>query len=350
MKSFKKLSAIVSVMLIFILALTGCTQSKPKELTKIKLAEVTHSIFYAPQYVAISQGFFEEEGLDVELINTQGADKTMAALLSGEVNIGFMGPEASVYVSTSANDNDDYAINFAQLTQRDGSFLVGREADDNFSFDKLKGKTVLGGRAGGMPEMALEYVIKNNGLKIGENTKSGEVNVRTDVQFAVLAGAFTAGEGDYVSLFEPVATQLEKQGQGHVVLSIGSESGDLPYTAYSATKSYMEKNPQIIQGFTNAIYKGQLWVQSNSSEEIAKAVQPFFTDLSEEDLITIVDRYKSIDAFAQTPVMTKESVEHLMDIIELAGQLEKRADYDKIVTTKYADEAVKNIDKDMFKK
>lgn len=348
MRRFKKLSAIVSVMLIFILALTGCTQNKPKETTKIKLAEVTHSIFYAPQYAAISQGFFEEEGLDVELINTQGADKTMAALLSGEVNVGFMGPEASVYVSTK--DSDNYAINFAQLTQRDGSFLVGREADDNFSFDSLKGKTILGGRAGGMPEMALEYVIKNNGLKIGENTAAGEVNVRTDVQFGVLAGAFTAGEGDYVSLFEPVATQLEKQGQGHVVLSIGSESGDLPYTAYSATKSYMEKNPQVIQSFTNAIYKGQLWVQSHSSQEIAKAVQPFFTDLSEEDLITIVDRYKSIDAFAQTPVMTKDSLEHLMDIIELAGQLEKRADYDKIVTTQFADEAVKNIDKDMFKK
>jgi NitT/TauT family transport system substrate-binding protein len=348
MKRFKKLSAIVSVMLIFILALTGCTQSKPKELTKIKLAEVTHSIFYAPQYVAISQGFFEEEGLDVELINTQGADKTMAALLSGEVDVGFMGPEASVYVSTK--DSDNYAINFAQLTQRDGSFLVGREADDKFSFDSLKGKTILGGRAGGMPEMALEYVIKNNGLKIGENTAAGEVNVRTDVQFGVLAGAFTAGEGDYVSLFEPVATQVEKLGQGHVVLSIGSESGDLPYTAYSATKSYMEENPQVIQGFTNAIYKGQLWVQSHSSQEIAKAVQPFFTDLSEEDLVTIVDRYKSIDAFAQTPVMTKDSLEHLMDIIELAGQLEERADYDKIVTTKFADEAVKNIDKDMFNK
>jgi len=348
MKRFKKFSAIVSVMLIFVLTLTGCTQTKSKELTKIKLAEVTHSIFYAPQYAAISQGFFEEEGLDIELINTQGADKTMAALLSGEVDVGFMGPEASVYVSTK--DSNNHAINFAQLTQRDGSFLVGREAQDPFSFESLKGKTILGGRAGGMPEMALEYVLKNNGLKIGTNTEDGEVNVRTDVQFGVLAGAFTAGEGDYVSLFEPVATEIEKQGQGHIVLSIGEESGDLPYTAYSSTKSYIEKNPEIIQSFTNAIYKGQLWVQNSSSEEIAKAVQPFFTDLSFEDLVTVVDRYKSIDAWADTPVLTKESLEHLMDIIELAGQLDKRADYDKIVTTEFADEAVKNIDKDLFKK
>lgn len=348
MKRFKKLSAIVSVMLIFVLALTGCTQSKPKELTKIKLAEVTHSIFYAPQYAAISQGFFEEEGLDIELINTQGADKTMAALLSGEVDVGFMGPEASVYVSTK--DSNNHAINFAQLTQRDGSFLVSREDDDNFSFDKLKGKTILGGRAGGMPEMALEYVVKNNDLKIGENTAAGEVNIRTDVQFAVLAGAFAAGEGDYVSLFEPVATQMEKQGKGHIVLSIGEESGDLPYTAYSATKSYMEENPQVIQSFTNAIYKGQLWVQNNSSQDIAKAVQPFFTDLSLEDLITVVDRYKAVDAWSATPVLTEDSLENLMDIIELAGQLDERADYDKIVTTQFADEAVKNIDKDLFKK
>jgi len=173
---------------------------------------------------------------------------------------------------------------------------------------------------------------------------------RTYIQFGVLAGAFTAGEGDYVSLFEPVATEIEKQGQGHIVLSIGEESGDLPYTAYSSTKSYIEKNPEIIQSFTNAIYKGQLWVQNSSSEEIAKAVQPFFTDLSFEDLVTVVDRYKSIDAWADTPVLTKESLEHLMDIIELAGQLDKRADYDKIVTTEFADEAVKNIDKDLFKK
>jgi len=201
-----------------------------------------------------------------------------------------------------------------------------------------------------MPEMALEYVIKNNGLKIGENTAADEVNVRTDVQFAVLAGAFAAGEGDYVSLFEPVASEMEKQGKGHIVLSIGEESGNLPYTAYSATKSYMEENPQVIQSFTNAIYKGQLWVQSHSSEEIAKAVQPFFTDLSLEDLVVVVDRYKSIDAWSSTPVLTKDSLEHLMDIIELAGQLEERADYDKIVTTEFADEAVKNIDKDMFEK
>jgi len=329
----KRLSIIVSIVIIILLTLSGCGN---KDLTNIKLAEVTHSIFYAPQYVAINEGFFKDEGLNIELINTKGADKTMAAILSNEADIGFMGPEASIYVYNQGKE--DYAVNFAQLTQRDGSFLVGREKDNNFSFDKLKGKTIIGGRKGGVPEMTLEYVIKKNNLKIGE-----DVNVRTDIQFDVMAGAFAGGEGDYVALFEPVASSLEKEGKGYVVASIGNESGYIPYTCYSAKKSYIEKNPEIIQKFTNAIYKGQLWIQNHSSEEIAKSISSQFPDTDIESLTIVVERYKSYDAWAKTPALEKEGIEHLMDIIELAGQLDKRAPYEKIVTTKFAEDAVKNI-------
>ncbi|KXZ40309.1 NitT/TauT family transport system substrate-binding protein [Alkalithermobacter thermoalcaliphilus JW-YL-7 = DSM 7308] len=333
MKLSKKLIFTLCLLFSLSFVFTGC---KSSNLTKIKLAEVTHSIFYAPQYVAISEGFFEEEGLDVELINTQGADKTMAALLSGEVDIGFMGPEASIYVYNQGRE--DYAINFAQLTQRDGSFLVGREKDDNFSFDKLKGKTIIGGRKGGMPLMTLEYVLKNKGLEIGK-----DVIVRTDIQFAAMAGAFVGGEGDYVTLFEPTASALEKQSNGYIVASIGKESGYIPYTCYSATKSYIEKNPDIIQRFTNAIYKAQLWVNSNSPEAIANSISNFFPEIDLESLTEVVKRYKHQDTWSKTPILEKESLEHLMDIMQLAGELDKRAPYEKIVTTEFAKNSVENI-------
>ncbi|BDR66010.1 nitrate ABC transporter substrate-binding protein [Clostridium tetani] len=339
MRKIKKILLILICITMTTLMFTGC--SKEDEKTKLKVAEVTHSVFYAPQYVALNEGFFEEEGLDVELIAAQGADKTMAALISGEVQIGFMGPEASIYVHNQ--QSKDYAINFAQVTKRDGSFLVGREKEEDFKFENLKGKEVIGGRKGGMPEMTLEYVIKNKGLNIGKNTNKGEVNVRTDIQFNVMSGAFVAGEGDYVALFEPVATALEKDNKAHIVASIGEESGEIPYTAYCATNTYINKNPEIIQKFTNAIYKGQLYIQNKSSEEIAKSISPFFTDIKMEDLIVVVDRYKSIDAWCENPILKEDSLNRLMDVMELAKELDKKAPYDKIVTTKFAEEAIKNI-------
>lgn len=331
-----KLKLVSIVLLIIILSfslLTGCQKSDKQ---KIRLIEVTHSVFYAPQYVAITQGFFEEEGLEIELINGKGADKCMTAILSGEADIGFMGPEATIYVYNQ--NKEDYAINFAQLTQKDGSFLVGREPDNDFTFDKLRGKSIIGGRKGGMPFMTLEYVVKKHGLKPGV-----DVELRTDIQFDMMAGAFTAGEGDYVTLFEPVASQLEKEGKGYIVASIGKEGGYIPYTCYSAKKSYIENNPEIIQSFTNAIYKGMLWVQSHSAKEVAKALQPHFIETDLDILESLVQRYKDQDTWKPDLVLTEEGLNHMMDIMELAGELEQRADYDKVVNTEFAKKAMENI-------
>lgn len=343
---FKKLTAFMSLITSLSLVMVGCTSkstsnNNTKELTKLTVAEVTHSIFYAPQYAAITQGFFEDEGIEIDLINTQGADKTMAALLSGEADIGLMGPEASIYVYNKGNSN--YAVNFAQLTQKDGSFLVAREGSDKFSFEDLKGKEVLGGRKGGVPEMTLEYVLKKNNLVLGTNTKNGEVNVRTDVQFNVLSGAFAGGEGDYVALFEPTALELEKQGKGKVVASIGEESGLIPYTAYSAPVDYIKDNKDLIQRFTNAVYKGQLWIQNNSSQDIANSIKPFFSDFKEDDLVSVIERYKSIDAWSHTPLLEESSLNLLMDVMEEAKELDKRAPYNKIVNTDFANESIKSL-------
>jgi NitT/TauT family transport system substrate-binding protein len=329
----KFISLIIIIVLIFSTLLSGCNKDK---LTTVRLVEVTHSVFYAPQYVAMTKGFFEEEGIKIELSNGKGADKSMTALLSGQADIGFMGPEASIYVYNQGKK--DYAINFAQLTQKDGSFLVGREPDPDFTFEKLRGKTVLGGRKGGVPEMTLEYVLKKHGLQPGK-----DVNVRTDIQFAMMAGAFTGGEGDYTTLFEPTASMLEKEGKGYIVASIGKEGGYIPYTCYCATKSYIEENPEIIQGFTNAIYKGMLWVQNHSTEEIVEALQPHFPDADKDILTTVVNRYKDQDTWKPDPVLTEEGLNHLMEIMELAGELDKRAPYDKIVTTKFAEKAMETI-------
>ena len=335
-KNLKKITLLLALTLIFSTLLIACKPSQ-EELVDIKLMEVTHSLFYTPQYVALTQGFFEEEGLNIELIDGKGADKVMAALISGEVEIGFMGPEASVYIYNQGREN--YAINFIQLTQRDGSFLVAREADEDFTWDKLNGKEVLGGRKGGMPLMTLEYVIKEHGMQIPQ-----DVDVRTDVQFDVLAGAFVGGEGDYVSLFEPVASNLEKEGQGYVVASIGEAGGYIPYTAYSATKDYIEENPEIIQKFTNAVYKGMLWVQENDTPTIAQAVLPQFPETDIDVLESLIDRYKDQDSWKPDLIITEEGLDRMMDIMETAGELDKRADYEAIVTTEFAKEAMKNIE------
>lgn len=332
----KRLFILVVLLLILALVtvtLVGCGEQK---LTKVRLNEVTHSVFYAPMYIAINLGFFEQEGIELELTTGQGADKVMTAVLSGQADVGFMGPEATVYVYNQGKD--DYAVNFAQLTKRDGSFLVARKPDPNFTWGKVKDKTIIGGRKGGVPEMTLEYVLKNKGIIPGK-----DVNVLTNIQFALMAGAFTGGTGDYVTLFEPIAATLEQEGSGHVVASVGLESGEIPYTVFAAKKSFIEDNKAVIQKFTNAIYRGQIWVENHTPEEIAKAIKPSFPDADEKILITVAKRYKDIDAWAKTPVFTKESFNRLQNVIQLAGELHERAPYDKLVTNTFAKEATKAV-------
>lgn len=315
------------------LVLSGCNNQT--DITKIKLSEVTHSIFYAPQYVALTQGFFKEEGLEIELSNGQGADKVMTGVLSGQVDIGLAGPEASVYVYNEGKE--DHSVVFGQLTNGDGTFLMGRKPDPNFKWSDLKGKSVIGGRKGGMPAIVLQYVLSKNNLITGK-----DVDVDTTLQFAAMPGAFIGGKGDYVIIFEPTASSMEKEGKAYIVASLGKESGEVPYTAYFAKKSTIEKNPELIQKFTNAIYKGQRWVASHTPEEIAKAIKPQFPEENDQILISSVKRYKEQNTWKTDPVLQEKDFYLLQQIIKEAGELNKIAPYDKVVTTKFGETAIKN--------
>jgi NitT/TauT family transport system substrate-binding protein len=326
------------VMLVFIflgLILASC---KNGDKIKVRLAEVTHSVFYAPQYVALKLGYFEEEGLDVELVLTPGADKVMSALLSRDVQIGLCGPEAGVFVYL--NGQEDHAISFAQLTQRDGSFLVSRVEIPDWTWEMLKGKEILGGREGGMPEMTLEWVLKQKGLNIGRNNPQAEVNVRTDIQFAAMAGAFQSGEGDYTTLFEPTATDFVLKGIGYIVASIGAESGDVPYTAYHAIKSYRDKHPEVLQKFTNAIYKGQQWVKNHTAREIAETIITYFPELTINDLTIVTQRHIDIEAWQDTPVFGEPGYNRMLDIIIEAEIITTRPPYDKLIDNTFANKAI----------
>lgn len=298
--------------------------SKEEKRQKITLAEVTHSIFYAPQYVAIEQGYFEEVGIDVELILTSGADKVTAAVLSKDADIGFCGSEGTIYVYNGGEK--DYLKTFAQLTQKDGSFLVSREEIKDFKLEDLEGKTVLGGRAGGMPEMTLEYALKKNGID-----PKKDVEIDTSVDFAAMGGAFIGGQGDFVTLFEPNALELEKEGYGYVVASIGELGGIVPYTSYSARISFIEENEELINNFTKAIQKGIDYVHNHTDEEVAKAIIDQFPDTSLEDIAKVVKRYRDIDAWPKTTDFSEDSFNHLQDIMIDNGAIDKKVPYDKLM-------------------
>ena len=307
--------------------------STEEKLTKVTLNEVAHSIFYAPQYVAIEEGYFKDEGLDLTLVTGFGADKTMTAVISGEADIGFMGAEASVYAYQEGAT--DAVVNFAQLTQRAGNFLVAREEMPDFKWEDLKDKKVLGGRKGGMPEMVFEYILRKNGLD-----PQKDLTIDQSIDFGYTAAAFTGDtSADFTVEFEPSATALEKEGAGYVVASLGVDSGYVPYTSYSAKTSYMEKNPEIIQKFTNALQKGMEYVQSHTPEEIAEVIAPQFAETDLDTVTAIVKRYYDQDTWKSNLIFEKESFELLEDILEDSGELSERVSYENLITTKYAQEA-----------
>ena len=307
--------------------------STEEKLTKVTLNEVAHSIFYAPQYVAIEEGYFKDEGLDLTLVTGFGADKTMTAVISGEADIGFMGAEASVYAYQEGAT--DAVVNFAQLTQRAGNFLVAREEMPDFKWEDLKDKKVLGGRKGGMPEMVFEYILRKNGLD-----PQKDLTIDQSIDFGSTAAAFTGDtSADFTVEFEPSATALEKEGAGYVVASLGVDSGYVPYTSYSAKTSYMEKNPEIIQKFTNALQKGMEYVQSHTPEEIAEVIAPQFAETDLDTVTAIVKRYYDQDTWKSNLIFEKESFELLEDILEDSDELSERVSYEDLVTTKYAREA-----------
>lgn len=314
-------------------SLAGC-QKESTGKTPVTLNEVAHSIFYAPQYAAIELGYFDDEGLELTLVNGGGADKVMTALVSGEADIGFMGSEASIY--TYAGGEKDYAVNFAQLTQRAGNFLVGREPEADFKWENLVGTKVLGGRAGGMPQMVFEYILKKNGID-----PKTDLTIDQSISFGLTAAAFTNDDSDYTVEFEPFATGLELEGNGYVVASLGKDSGYVPYTAYCAKKSYMEQHPEIIQKFTNAIQKGLNYVNSHTAEEIAETIKPQFKETDVKTIATIVERYKAQDTWKADTVFEEESFDLLQNILEEAGELPARVPYEDLVTTEFARTAAK---------
>ena len=309
------------------------TDAAIKEPVKVILNEVAHSIFYAPMYVAIEEGYFAEEGIALTLQTGFGADKTMTAVLSGSADIGFMGSEASIY--TYNEGANDYVVNFAQLTQRAGNVLVAREEMPDFKWEDLKGKDVLGGRKGGMPQMVFEYILKENGIDPAK-----DVNINQSIDFGSTAAAFSEGQADFTIEFEPGATNLEKEGKGYVVASLGTDSGYVPYTAFCAKQSYINNNPEIIQGFTNALQKGMDYVQSHTPEEIASIIAPQFKETDLDTITTIVTRYYEQETWKSNLVFEKESFDLLQDILEEADELTRRAPYEDLVTTKYAEKAL----------
>ena len=330
------LAFVILFIIIGILLFFMPNNSNNTNIKTIKVNEVTRSVFYSPQYVAIAKNFFEDYGLEIELTTGQGADAVMTSILSNQCDIGFAGPEASIYVYNEGKE--DYTEVFAQMTKKDGSFLVARNATDNFSWQDLKGKTVIPGRKGGVPYMTLEYVLKQNGI----NPKT-DLILDDSIKFDLMAGAFSSGNADYVTLFEPTASNTQNQGKGFIVASVGEAAGEIPYTAYFAKKSYIENNEETIQNFTNAIYKGQLWVKEHSSEEIAEVIQSFFPDTDLELLSEVIQNYKNIDAWNETPILKEESFNRLQEVMTSAGELTQKAPYEKIVNNSFAEKAIEEI-------
>ncbi len=329
-KYFKKLI----VMILLLLSLVSIVSCKENKIKKIKVAEVAHSVFYAPQYVALELGYFEEEGLEIDLFNANGADKVTSSLLSGDVQIGLQGPEPTIYLYK--NNSKDYLVNFAQLTNTDGSFIFGREPIENFDLTMLKGKSILGGRAGGVPEMTLEYVLKKAGLTIAKNSFEADVNVRTDVAFGAMAGAFLSGEGDFTTLFEPTASEMVASGKLYLLASVGEYAGDVAFTAYSCSLKYFKENEDVLTKFTKAIDRGQIFVATHSNEEVAQVIKKQFNDVSVETLTSVVERYRAINAWCTSPVFSEKAFDNLQNIMIEAQELDSKVEFNTLVDNSIA--------------
>lgn len=329
----KKLAMMSLFLFLLIIPLAACNQQTKEEIKKVRVAEVTRSIFYAPQYVALAKGFFKDEGLNVELTTTWGGDKTMTTLLSGGADIALVGLETSIYVYSQGTN--DPVINFAQLTQTDGTFLVSRKKIENFTWDQLKGSTFLGQRKGGMPQMVGEFVLKKHGIDPHKDVK-----LIQNVDFANIANAFASGTGDFVQLFEPTASIFEQEGKGYIIASFGTESGHIPYTTFMAKQSFIQNNKDTIEKFTRAIYKAQQWVASHSAAEIAKVIQPYFKDTDIQIIEKVVDRYKKQGTYATDPILDKEEWNNLQNIMDEAGELPKRIDHETLVDHSFAEKVM----------
>lgn len=321
---------VVVCLLVLTAMLSMVVNAAAQPLERVRLSEVVRSVFYAPQYIALALGFFEDEGLDVELSTAWGAHNGMAALLSGGVDIGFFGPEATVYVHQQGAP--DPVIGFAQLTQRDGSFLMARGQVDSFSWDDVRGQLIVGARKGGVPQMVLEWLLRANGIE-----PFRDVGIITHLEFPAAAGAFEGGLGDYVAQFDPALTQLERNGTGTIVVSLGAEAGDISYTVYHARKSYMDRNPDIIERFTRAIYRGQQWAYAHTSEEIAVVIEHFFVGTDFDVLVDAIERYRSIDAWTPTPTISRDGFDMLQRVMMAAGELHDTVPFDAIMTNEFVE-------------
>jgi len=332
--NIRKITAAVLALAMMAAVMTGCksNDTNGKELVKLTVSEVTHSIFYAPMYAAIHNGYFEDAGIEIELVNAGGADKVMTALLTGGADIGFAGPEAVIYVCAQGKEN--YPKVFAQLTRCDGSFLVGRQPVENFDWESLRGSTILPGRKGGIPYMTLLYCLNRHGMEVGR-----DVFFDDSIAFNAMTGAFVSGTGDYVTVFEPGATDLEAQGRGYILASIGEEGGRVPYTTYFANRAFLENNAELAQKFTDAIYRGQQFVATSTAREVADAIAPSFPDTDINTIETVVQRYMDIDAFSENGMMSEVDFNRLCDILANAGELTADVAFADIVDNTFAKNA-----------
>ncbi|KYG93215.1 ABC transporter substrate-binding protein [Paenibacillus jamilae] len=333
MKNGARFKAVVAAALLGLLLLSGCTPKGGEQTIEIRLGEVARTVFYAPQYVALSQGMFAQEGLDVQLATIPGGDKAMTALLSNQADIALIGAETSIYVYQQGAE--DPIINFAQLTQTDGTFLFARQTQDSFEWEKLRGQNFLGQRKGGMPQMSLEFTLRKHGIDPHKDLK-----LIQNIDFANVASAFGSGTGDYVQLFEPQASIFEKEGRGRVVASIGVESGELPYTVYMAKQSYLNKNSEAAQKFTNAVYRAQQWIATHSPAQIAEAITPYFKDTDLAVLTSSIKRYKEQSTYALNPMIEEKEWKNLQDVMTSAGELKSSVALDKLVNPSFAQQAI----------